>query len=40
MSENFEKIKTAPLFWDIEEAELPELLEALDAHSRSIKRAK
>ena len=34
MSENFEKIKTAPLFWDIEEAELPELLEALDAHSR------
>ena len=34
MSENFEKIKTAPLFWDIEEAELPELLEALDARSR------
>ena len=34
MSENFEKIKTAPLFWGIEEAELPELLEALDARSR------
>ena len=34
MSENFEKIKAAPLFWGIEEAELPELLEALDANSR------
>ena len=26
MSENFEKIKTAPLFFGIDEAELPELL--------------
>ena len=34
MSENFEKIKAAPLFWGIDEAELPELLKALDAHSR------
>ena len=34
MSENFEKIKAAPLFFGIDEAELPELLEALDAHSR------
>lgn len=34
MSENFGKIKTAPLFWGIEEVELPELLEALDARSR------
>ena len=34
MSENFEKIKAASLFWGIEEAELPELLEALDARSR------
>ena len=34
MSENFEKIKAAPLFFGIDEVELPELLEALDAHSR------
>ena len=34
MPENFEKIKTAPLFFGIDEAELPELLEALDARSR------
>ena len=34
MSENFGKIKAAPLFFGIGEAELPELLEALDAHSR------
>lgn len=34
MSENFEKIEAAPLFFGIDEAELPELLEALDAHSR------
>lgn len=34
MSENFEKIKTAPLFCGIDETELPELLDALEAHSR------
>ncbi len=34
MSENFEKIKAAPLFSGIDENKLPELLDALDAHSR------
>lgn len=34
MSENFEKIKAAPLFDGIAETELPELLGALEARSR------
>ena len=34
MSENFEKIKAAPLFDGIAETELPELLGVLEARSR------